>query len=185
MAHPEQKEFIIKVRERFLSYFIGRKVLEIGSLDINGTVRDYFTDCDYLGIDLGPGPGVDQVVESGHLFDSNELYDVTISTECFEHNPYWKETFANMIELTQPSGLVIFTCAAPGRKEHGTKRSQPGTSPFTLKWNYYQNLSEKDFRKYFDFNELFEMYRFEENTKAKDLYFYGIRNSNSNQIWEI
>ena len=41
--------------------FTGTRVLEVGSLDINGSVRPIFTDCEYVGLDLGPGPGVDVI----------------------------------------------------------------------------------------------------------------------------
>ena len=40
------------------------KVLEIGSLDINGSVRPLFEDAEYyLGIDMQEGPGVDLVAK--------------------------------------------------------------------------------------------------------------------------
>ena len=88
-----------------------RKVLEVGSLDINGTVRIFFDNCDYTGLDLGEGKGVD-LIEEGQNYDApDETYDTVLSTECFEHNPYWKETFLNMIRLCKKNGLVFFTCA--------------------------------------------------------------------------
>ena len=41
MAHPEQREFILKVKEKYPEFFKGKKVLDIGSLDINGSARDF------------------------------------------------------------------------------------------------------------------------------------------------
>jgi len=35
MAHIEQKDFCIKIKNQFPSYFIDKKVLDVGSLDIN------------------------------------------------------------------------------------------------------------------------------------------------------
>ncbi len=50
------------------------------------------------------GPGVD-VVSSGHALDfPDETFDVTLSCECFEHNPYWLETFRNMHRMTKAGG---------------------------------------------------------------------------------
>lgn len=54
MSHPEQLEFVASVRQRFPGFFTGRRVLEVGSLDINGSVRGMFTDCDYVGVDVAP-----------------------------------------------------------------------------------------------------------------------------------
>ena len=62
MAHPEQAEFFTSMRQHYAASFNGARVLEGGSLDINGSVRDWFSGCDYTGVDLqiwpGRGPGV-------------------------------------------------------------------------------------------------------------------------------
>ena len=67
MAHREQRFFCEAVRNTFPQYFNGKKVLEVGSLDINGSIRDLFQNCEYTGIDLGEGKGVD-VICPGHLY---------------------------------------------------------------------------------------------------------------------
>ena len=86
MAHVEQNEFIQSVKNHYPQYFNGVKVLEVGSLDLNGTVRGSFTNCDYTGLDVGPGPGVD-IVCSGHVYDApDNTFDTVISCESFEHN---------------------------------------------------------------------------------------------------
>ena len=65
----------------------GLRVLEIGSADINGSIRSFFPGSDYTGVDLSAGPGVD-VVASGHeLALPDRDVDLAISCECFEHNP--------------------------------------------------------------------------------------------------
>lgn len=176
MAHPEQRVFIQEVKAKFGSSFHAKKVLEVGSLNINGTVRDYFTECDYTGIDLGEGPGVD-IVSSGHNFlDPDSSYDTVISCECFEHNPFWYDTFINMHRLCKSSGLIIMTCATTGRAEHGTHTSNPQDSPLTIAqgWTYYRNLTESDFEGAFFLSQMFSEYKFSTNEKSHDLYFYGL-----------
>jgi hypothetical protein len=43
MAHPEQQKFFEQLKVLFPDHFSGKiNVLEIGSQDINGTVRDFF-----------------------------------------------------------------------------------------------------------------------------------------------
>ncbi len=42
--------FVDTVKAQAPEHFTGKKVLEVGSQNINGTVRDFFTDCQYVGI---------------------------------------------------------------------------------------------------------------------------------------
>lgn len=174
MAHREQREWCELVKYAHDEFFVGTSVLDIGSLDINGNNRYLFEQCNYTGIDIGDGPNVD-VVCSGHLFESDDLFDVVISTECFEHDEHWEQTLKNVINnLLKDGGLFLFSCAAPGRPEHGTKRTSPKDSPFTN--DYYRNLSEADIRSVLDCDEIFSNYKFKTRIDfPQDLYFYGIK----------
>lgn len=173
MAHPEQRDFFSKMRSRFPEAFNCSSVLEIGSLNINGTVRDFFKAENYLGVDVAEGAGVDLVIQGQDIDAADDWFDCVVSAECFEHNPYWVETFANMVRMS--NRFVFFTCATEGRAEHGTTRTTPQDSPLTLDWDYYRNLTEDDFRAHFNFDDLFEDYGFEVNAVSHDLYFYGIK----------
>jgi SAM-dependent methyltransferase len=174
MAHREQREWCELVKYAHDEFFVGTSVLDIGSLDINGNNRYLFEQCNYTGIDIGEGNNVD-VVCSGHLFKSDDLFDVVISTECFEHDEHWQKTLKNVINnLLKDGGLFLFSCAAPGRPEHGTKRTSPKDSPFTN--DYYRNLSEADIRSVLNCDEIFSNYKFKTRTDfPQDLYFYGIK----------
>jgi SAM-dependent methyltransferase len=174
MAHREQREWCELVKYAHDEYFVGTNVLDIGSLDINGNNRYLFEQCNYTGIDIGEGKNVD-VVCSGHLFKSDDLFDVVISTECFEHDEHWQQTLKNVINnLLKDGGLFLFSCAAPGRPEHGTKRTSPKDSPFTN--DYYRNLSEADIRSVLNCDAIFSNYKFKTRIDfPQDLYFYGIK----------
>jgi hypothetical protein len=179
MAHSEQREFFESVKARFPEYFRDVRVLDVGSLDVNGNLRGLFDmPCWYTGIDIGPGKNVD-VVCPGHLFDAGCLYNTVISAECLEHDMFWKRTIMNMYNLTWSGGLIALSCATTGRKEHGTMRSEPMSSPLTTRmrteWSdYYRNLTEEDFRSVWDPDEMFSEYEFQTNDKTHDLYFWGI-----------
>ena len=173
MAHQQQFDFVKTVADFFTNNFANCKVLEVGSLDINGSVRQFFTGCDYIGIDLGKGKGVD-VVCPGQDYDApDNTFDTCISCECFEHNPDWVLTFVNMYRMTKPSGLIVMSCATTGRKEHGTKRTSPADAPFC--GDYYKNLTEQDFVENFDIDNMFSVYEFAVGDATKDLYFYGVK----------
>lgn len=173
MAHKEQKDFFISVKQKYPQMFSNVKVLEVGSLDINGSVREMFDASLYIGVDLEEGPSVDVVGQGQDLSYEDNYFDVAVSAECFEHNPYWLETFLNMCRMA--STFVMFTCASEGRPEHGTTRSAPECSPFTLEWNYYRNLNQEDFTSHINFDEIFSEYEFTYNNIACDLYFWGIK----------
>ena len=173
MAHIEQREFFDSIKEKYPQYFDNVNVIEIGSLNINGTVRDFYTNTTgYIGVDLDEGKDVDLVMEGQDVDFPDKSFDVAVSAECFEHNPYWKETFLNMYRMADK--FVIFTCASDGRAEHGTTRTTPANSPFTLAWDYYKNLNANDFKNTFMLDEMFSSYEFSYNPYSCDLYFWGV-----------
>jgi len=61
VSHQSQLDFVAGVKARFPDYFTNKKVLEIGSLDINGSIRIFFDTPSYIGVDVGEGRGVDIV----------------------------------------------------------------------------------------------------------------------------
>jgi SAM-dependent methyltransferase len=157
MSHGSQQEFVKRIAKEFPEHFNNIKMLEVGSLNINGTMRDYFVDCTYVGVDVDEGPGVDLTC-GGHLVDhADNTYDTTGSCNCFEHNPYWVESFQNMYRMTRHNGLVFIAVPTTGYPEHGTTKHARGDSPLTIKkgWEYYSNLTEEDFRNKFDIDRFF------------------------------
>ncbi|MEB3302550.1 MAG: class I SAM-dependent methyltransferase [Cyanobacteriota bacterium] len=177
MAHQSQRDFVQAVASRLPGFFRDVKVLEVGSLNINGTVRDFFSNCDYTGIDVAPGKDVDVVCQGQDFNAEDGSFDQVISCEAMEHNPYWKETISNMIRVCRPGGLITLTCATTGRPEHGTTRTSPWHSPLTVDqgWDYYQNLKVRDFIRACDLNSAFTSYRFWVNWTSFDLFMIGLK----------
>lgn len=176
MAHPEQKDFCTKVKDLYPQFFKNCKVLDVGSLDVNGNNRYLFEDCEYTGIDVGPGNNVD-VVLKGHEFNApDNTYDTIISTECFEHDMYYRDTIQNIIRMLKPGGMFIFTCATHGREVHGTRGTSAWCAPLlTGDWaDYYKNLVKEDIKVIPGMN-VFSVHEYSCNDKVFDLYFYGIK----------
>lgn len=172
MSHFEQVQFFKSVYNKHIDSFDNKKILEIGSLIINGSLRDIFTNSkEYVGVDLGAGSGVD-VISRGHEIDFPDNYfDASLSAECFEHDEFWNLSFQKMIDVTKPKGMIVFSCATTGRPEHGTHGTDAGSSPFTP--SYYKNLTEIDFKELFDFSSIFSEYEFIGERSHHDLYFWG------------
>ena len=174
MSHPAQREFLQRVKQRYPNDFSWQRVLEIGSLNINGTARDFFDNCAYTGVDVGAGACVDIVCLGHETKFLDETFDVVLSCECFEHNPHWASTFFNMIRQCRRGGLIIMTCATTGRAEHGTARTTPQDAPL-VPWDYYQNLTESDIREQFALDHLFTEYEISVDDSHHDLCFAGRR----------
>ncbi|MEK7948532.1 methyltransferase domain-containing protein [Pigmentiphaga sp. YJ18] len=179
MAHLQQQQFCLSVKEKFPAFFSNRLVLDIGALDINGNNRFLFDDCLYLGLDVAEGRNVDLICAGHELLMPDATFDVIISTECFEHDQFYQKTLRNIYRMLKPGGLFLFSCATTGRPEHGTRRTNPHDAPLIQDkggWaDYYKNLEESDIREVFEVEADFSRFEFSIGHDTKDLYFYGIK----------
>tara|TARA_Y100000034_G_scaffold112577_1_gene146684 strand:+ start:561 stop:1154 length:594 start_codon:yes stop_codon:yes gene_type:complete len=196
MAHTEQKYYLHKIKNKFPNAFKNCKVLDIGSFDVNGNEEMYFNECEFIGLDIGPGKGVDVVCPANEYDAPDQSFDTVISCECWEHNPFYKESIQNAVRMLKSGGYFIFTCATTGRPVHGTTtqdkidREKHVTSQgnsadnwvtmpnvFRVDWDseYYRNVTEDDVRSSLDIDKVFSTYEFEVETNHCDLYFWGIK----------
>jgi hypothetical protein len=169
--HKEMIEFVTRVKGNYPGYFLEKTVLDVGSLDINGNNRQFFTDCDYTGLDIGPGKNVDQICPV-HGYYPNIFYDTIICTEMLEHDRYYIQSIKRMIQLLRSRGLLIITAATIGRKKHGTENYSAKDSPFTN--DYYKNISLEMLRTEV-LKTKWKTAFFEVDEKACDIRFYGIK----------
>ncbi|MBY0493687.1 MAG: class I SAM-dependent methyltransferase [Cyanobacteria bacterium] len=183
MAHFQQLQFVSMAARHLAGSWIGLSIVEIGSANVNGSIRPFFTGSHYTGVDLAPGPDVDLIASGHEVALPPDSVDLAISCECFEHNPMWRETFVNMHRMTKPGGIVIMTCASRGRLEHGTTRTRPFDSPGSLSigWDYYRNLNREDFERQLPLASMFESHAFYRNDVSKDLYFIGRKPGGANR----
>ena len=118
--HEECIHFLSRIAKRFPDNFgPGCRVVEFGSRDINGTPRNLFSQPkEYVGIDFHEGDGVDVVGVCHEWVPPEKNYDVVVSTEMLEHDPYWEETLRHAVDLLRPGGVLVFTCASIRRSPH-------------------------------------------------------------------
>jgi SAM-dependent methyltransferase len=93
------------------------RVVEIGSRNVNGSVRPLFEGQDYTGVDALPGNDVD-VVADGATFGETGAYDLGLCLETLEHAPTAPQVVANLCRIVRPGGLVIVTMATDPRTPH-------------------------------------------------------------------
>ena len=173
MSHAQQHNFCQRVMDEIWrnNHALPLSVLDAGSQDVNGNSRFLFPGYDYTGVDVAAGKNVDIVCDVGLL--KLPPFDIVISTEMLEHDARWVRSITNMCRLLKPGGLMILTCAGPGRQEHGTLATSPGDCP-GLNTLHYRNLSHEDLWLALR-TEAWSLYGFECDPGLGDTRFWGIK----------
>ena len=87
------------------------KILELGSLDVNGTPREvYGTSGEYFGIDIEFGKGVDLVMNANDIITKLgfQEFDLVICMNLIEHDQYFWKTLEGIKHVLKPGGYFIY-----------------------------------------------------------------------------
>lgn len=129
-------DWIERIKNDYPKLFWKNRVVEFGALNVNGSPRSKFDEpTEYIGVDAQAGDGVD-IRALTHEYQNGE-FDVVVSTEMLEHDPYWDLSFNNMLHMVKIGGSLIMTCAGPSRHPHGQ-------ATYTPLNHYYRNISCSD-----------------------------------------
>ena len=149
-----------------------RRVLEVGSLDVNGSARGLFTSADvYQGIDLRPGRGVD-VVADGATYRPEFEPDTVVCLSVLEHTPDAEAICRNAAGLLSEGGAFIISAPIDGYPAHN--RDGGGLEP----GEYYRNVEPAELR---DWLAGLTVQRWEVQTGQ--LYVVAVRESLATQRW--
>jgi len=108
-----------KIGSRFLAFNAlspGQLIVEIGSCDVNGTLRaacpPFVT---YIGLDMAHGPGVDFVIKPDEPLPVRaEFADLVLSSSQMEHDPLFWKTFLELLRILKPGGKLYMNAPANG-----------------------------------------------------------------------
>ena len=95
-------------------------VLEVGSKRYHDqpSYRDFIVDerFNYTGLDLEAGENVDVVPQNAYLWQelSDEAFDICISGQTFEHNPYFWITMCEISRILKPGGYCCIIVPGAG-----------------------------------------------------------------------
>lgn len=165
--HKRVLDFVESIKEKYPKYFENVRVLDMGSLNINGTPRHLFEGCEYMGIDRLPGNGVD-IVSLVHEFEDTKGFDVVITNGTLEHDKYCDLTVKRGWELLKAGGIFIGSAAGVRCNRHNIECGID---------NYYQNISREKVEQWAkDYNIPFEI---TEAGGYRDIFFVAFKNRKS------
>ncbi len=119
--HPSCRQFVEKLTVEDVA---GKRVLEVGSYDVNGSVRagiEALGCLEYIGVDIQEGKGVDKICDAADLVKEfgPGSFDIIISTEMLEHVEHWQAAVSNMKQVCCAGGLILITARSKGCPRHG------------------------------------------------------------------
>lgn len=96
------------------------EILEIGSRNVNGGVRELFDPEHYFGVDMHSGPGVDWVGDATKFLELRrpDQYDLVICLETLEHVPRFWEIIGGVRRVLKPDGAFLVSVPTTGFPEH-------------------------------------------------------------------
>ena len=156
--HPEAKHFIQFCQGAFGAQYRSGRTLSAA----------YSSDRSNVG-----GPGA--VSPFLRMTDAPESLEVIIVYECFQHDEDYALSLGRAVEMLQPGGLFMFTCAAADRTADHALSS---TAVAPADDEYYRGLNAADVLSAIgdNFRPFFHLYY---NAVSKDLYFVGIKNGSA------
>jgi len=93
---------------------INKKILDVGSYDVNGTMKPIFKKGQYIGLDMEEGPNVDIVGVSHNIPFEKDEFDIVISSSCFEHDDMFWISFQEMCRVLKPGGYMYIQAPSNG-----------------------------------------------------------------------
>ncbi len=102
-------------RAFFETYACGGTVLDVGSFDVNGTLKEFVPEnMNYCGVDVASGPNVNVVLDDPYRFPFTEEFELVVSSSCLEHDAMFWLTFVEMCRVLKPGGFVYLSMPTGG-----------------------------------------------------------------------
>ena len=100
--------------------------MELGSRDLNGNAWDLFENCEMTGVDWESGKNVTHVMKCHETKFKKESFDVLVTINHLEHDPYWEKSLQHNYPALKKGGLFILRWASTGSSEHSIEHDPSG-----------------------------------------------------------
>jgi SAM-dependent methyltransferase len=118
--HPSSlincRAFFTAYSESIAKLYAKPKVLEIGSQNINGSIRECCpSSFEYTGVDFVEGNGVDIVLSDPYSLPfPDEEFHIVVTNSCLEHSEMFWLIYLEMLRVISPSGLLYVNVPSNG-----------------------------------------------------------------------
>jgi ubiquinone/menaquinone biosynthesis C-methylase UbiE len=100
---------------KFAGEFVEPTIVEIGSQNVNGSIREVAPPSKYVGLDFQEAKGVDIVLQDAYSFPLPDNYaDIVVTSSCFEHSEMFWLTFLEGVRILKPKGLFYINAPSTG-----------------------------------------------------------------------
>lgn len=125
-----------------------KKVLEVGSRDVNGSVKHLFKCDEYIGLDLIAGPNVDIVADALRLpeYFKDKTFDCVLCVETLEHVKDPWTIVKNMRSVLKKGGWMLITTPCIGHPEHNWPSDYYRYFESTYKDVFFEGFEEREIR---------------------------------------
>ena len=98
-----------------------KKVIDLGSHDVNGCYKPLFAGKDYIGVDLVPGNNVDVVLKDPYNWEEfeDESIDAVISGQAFEHLEFFWQVMVEINRVLRKGHYCCIIAPSVGGKHAG------------------------------------------------------------------
>lgn len=134
--HAGNRNWLDDLQARFAGEIAGASLLEIGSLNINGSARECLRPARWVGVDrlrcgradcpsCGDGTvparrdcDVEIQCDADQTCFEPESFDILLSTSMLEHDPGWRASLAHNLPWLRRGGLIFLSWGAEGNTHH-------------------------------------------------------------------
>lgn len=153
------------------------RLLEIGSLDLIGSMRSFdfmgkgvlwpsiVGISEYVGIDLMAGKSVDIVMNSHDLKFENESFDMVMCLQMLEHDDNAPKTISEAFRVLKYNQPFLLTCASAEHPEHADLGGGSAA---------YIHISEEDLKKWFE-DAGFDLAQVEIIKEGSNFYVWAVK----------
>lgn len=125
--HDVNRIFWLRCKLKYPKFFKDpSKVIEFGSININGSVREFFETTNYIGVDWRVGKDVNLVSIAHEVDFEPESFDAVVSASMLEHDPHWKKSLCKMVELMKQDGVLFLSWGSALNTVHNVDVSPDG-----------------------------------------------------------
>jgi|TARA_Y100000310_G_scaffold156759_1_gene156190 hypothetical protein len=123
--HDSMIEVLDNIKVEVDNIFGAYSVLEVGSADINGSLRKWFSNgcTQYLGIDIDheDNHAVDLVLTQEQMYDwpiTDSFFDISVSANTYEHVEFPWQTLKETVRCVRVGGMIVVHSLGEGFQHH-------------------------------------------------------------------